>query len=51
MIKTLEWLQDRLIKGINDEGCTFIILDSVDCKNILRDINKVTVVPRDERGE
>ena len=51
MIKTLAWLQDRLVNGTKDTGSTIIVLDSVDCKNLLRDINQFAVAPRKEDND
>ena len=45
MIKDLNWLQEKLEQGSKEDGTTFIILDKVDCKNILKNISQLSVLP------
>jgi len=49
MIKDLEWLRNKLMNGTQDTGYTIIVLDSIDCKNLLRNIeNRYNAVLNEE---
>ena len=49
MIKDFNWLQNKLKAGSESNETTFLILDTIDCKNILRNIdNRYETMPKPE---
>ena len=49
MIKNLSWLRQKLELGSKEDESTILVLDKTDCKQLLKDIESVSVGIKQER--